>query len=238
MARFIYGPLPASACVWLYILRIAIIIQGFLFLNAIIITRYMLIFWLQNPAAFQDKFWILFINVWAKVISFLLPIIRTYVPGNQLLEYYICTGQDPSEILHLPSFARGFMDILSVILHIVLYTRIAIYKRKKLYYVGPETRHSFFKNETITDLEASSLLNFSTNIFLVVVIALGVVLASFGIFKTCQDFKKFPNYVTLYYLYLCAPCFVGLIAVGLFYYHYKHLRDTMFRELRDMLCHR
>ena len=235
VARFIYGPLPTAACLWLYVLRKAIILQVFFFLDAILITRYVLIFWLQNPAAFQDEFWTLFINVWVKVISFLLPIVRAYVPGNQLLEFQICTGQDPSEILQLPPFARGFVDISSLILQIIIYIRITIYKREKLYYVGPETRHTFLKNEALSDLEKTSMRNISTNIFILSLVAMGVILASLGTFKSCQDFKAFPKYATIYYSYLIFPSSILFLSIGLYFGNNRHLRITIFRELRNSL---
>ena len=92
--RFTYGPLPTFICFGVFILRKAIILQCFIYLNAISITRYVLIFWLKNPAALKDDFWFIFLNIWTVVFSFLLPIIRAVVPGNQLLELYICTGKD------------------------------------------------------------------------------------------------------------------------------------------------
>jgi hypothetical protein len=92
--RFTYGPLPSWICFCVFILRKAIIIQCFIYLNAIAVTRYILIFWLKNPAALKDEFWYLFVNLWTVLFSFMLPIVRAVVPGNQLLELYICTGMD------------------------------------------------------------------------------------------------------------------------------------------------
>jgi hypothetical protein len=49
--------------------------QGMLFLDCIMVTRYTFIFWLKNPAAFQDEFWSLFINLWVVGFSWIAQLV-------------------------------------------------------------------------------------------------------------------------------------------------------------------
>jgi hypothetical protein len=39
-----------------------------IFLDAIIIVRYLLIFWIKNPENFKDDFWSHFVNIWTVVM--------------------------------------------------------------------------------------------------------------------------------------------------------------------------
>ena len=60
--RFIVGPLPSAVCLFAFLIKRSLSSAVLIFLNAIIATRYVFIFWLQNPAAFNDDFWHFFIK--------------------------------------------------------------------------------------------------------------------------------------------------------------------------------
>jgi hypothetical protein len=90
--RFTIGPLPSAFCFGLFVLRKALIVQCFVFLSAISVSRYMMIFWMKNPTGLEENFWSIFINSWTIIFSIILSIIRANVPGNQQLEYYVCLG--------------------------------------------------------------------------------------------------------------------------------------------------
>ena len=66
--RYMHGPLPEFICTAQITLKNSIYAQILLFLNGILISKYIFIFWLKNPAAFNDDFWSLFVNIW--VVSF------------------------------------------------------------------------------------------------------------------------------------------------------------------------
>jgi hypothetical protein len=229
------GPLSPFSCFCLFIIRKAILIQVLLFLNAISIARYILIFCLKNPAALKDDFWYIFISLWAVIFSPILPLIRAYVPGNQLLEYYICTGEDPTEILNLPSFARGYTDLASILIQLAIHIRITVYKKQQQKNVEPPTRSSFLKSLTLSDLEIRSLSNFSTNFWSVVFLALGVVMITLSNFKRSEDFLKYPKYLFIYYTYLVFPSLVCIALIFLYFTKNEPLRQTISRELREKL---
>jgi hypothetical protein len=65
---YFYRPLPDFHCLLNLVLRNAFMIQAILFFDAIILVRYIFIFWLTNPQSFCDDFWYRFINIW--VVSF------------------------------------------------------------------------------------------------------------------------------------------------------------------------
>ena len=64
---YFYRPFPEMFCFVHLILRNVIVSQILLFFDAIIIVRYILIFWLKNPLSFHDDFWYIFINLWVVI---------------------------------------------------------------------------------------------------------------------------------------------------------------------------
>ena len=57
-------PFPQWICILQLILRGAVLFALVLLINAIVIARYILIFWMKNPLSFQDDFWCIFVNLW------------------------------------------------------------------------------------------------------------------------------------------------------------------------------
>ncbi len=64
LVLYFHGPFPELFCDVHLILKNGTIVQIILFLDAIIVERYIMIFWLKNPINFQDDFWSIFINIW------------------------------------------------------------------------------------------------------------------------------------------------------------------------------
>ena len=68
---FVYLPFPDMYCSFYIVCRNAFAVQLFLFFDAIIIFKYMSIFWLKNPLNFKDDFWSLFVNSWVVLFRLL-----------------------------------------------------------------------------------------------------------------------------------------------------------------------
>jgi hypothetical protein len=64
LVLYFHRPFPELFCDVHLILKNGTIVQIILFLDAIIVERYIMIFWLKNPINFQDDFWSIFINIW------------------------------------------------------------------------------------------------------------------------------------------------------------------------------
>ena len=231
--RFAFGPLPGFTCFLLFILRKTIVINVALLLNAITFTRYIFIFWLKNPAAFNDDFWCVLINIWTFSFSFVFQFLRALVPGNQLLEYNICAGNDPTAILLLPSFARGYIEIFGIILHAFVYIRITVYKKKQANTFGPEVRSKFLKNLILSDVDERSISSFATNVCCIIVIASGFILAEVGNLKSCFDLNTFPKYLSVYYSYLFIPGFLNMLIFLVYHLKNNDLKRTTFRQFAE-----
>ena len=70
VVRYVFGPLPTQFCFSQVVFKNAVLLQSLLFLDAITVARYLLIFWTKNPASINDDFWASYISVWIYIFSF------------------------------------------------------------------------------------------------------------------------------------------------------------------------
>jgi len=229
--RFVYGPLPNIVCFWLCLSKRVTINFGFLVLDSISVVRYIFIFWLKNPAAFNDEFWHVFITLSCILMSFGFQVIRATIPGNQLVEYSLCTGDDPTPYFFLPSFGRGYIESFSLILQISIYIKIGLYKKKARKRIGPETYWQHLKNAFLMDAEKQSLSSLAIDIVLAFVLAFGSVFIVLVNFKSCSDFLMNPKFIVVYHTYMLFPCISTLIFVVVCFVKNPSLRQTILREL-------
>ncbi len=85
-----------GVCLYHQVMKNALSLQLVLFMDALLFTRYVFIFWHKNPAIFQDAFWSLFINIWVVSFSFISQLIFTFTPGKFV--YFVIILQDKSPI--------------------------------------------------------------------------------------------------------------------------------------------
>jgi hypothetical protein len=77
---FFYQPMPEFLCLINLFLRNAFFTQVVLFLDVIVISRYIFVFWMKDPLSFQDDFWHIFINIW--IVIFRLVLSLPYVSSD------------------------------------------------------------------------------------------------------------------------------------------------------------
>ena len=65
--RYSIGQYPQMVCHVQQFLRKIVKDEILMFYNAMTLSRYALIFWLKNPAAVDDDFWNIFINIWITI---------------------------------------------------------------------------------------------------------------------------------------------------------------------------
>ena len=93
--RYFHGPLPKYFCLFVRITKSAIFLQMFFYFDLIILSRYAYVFWLKNPAGFNDDFWVSFCNMWVMMMSLLTKSVQHLIINQQTLTYYFCCGTDP-----------------------------------------------------------------------------------------------------------------------------------------------
>ena len=128
--RYFFGPQSPTFCFFQSFLKNAFKWQILLLLDASIVVRYILIFWVKNPGAFQDDFWNIFVNIWILGMSVITNFTLFSRPVKMPLHYYTCTDLNPSDDVNLPH-SSGFIDIFSLLLHFLIKIRIGFFKLNK-----------------------------------------------------------------------------------------------------------
>jgi hypothetical protein len=231
IVRYLFGPLAKLICLFLVIAKNSIKTQTVLFLDAIVITRYVFIFWLKNPGRIDDDFWCWFLSLWIIGFSHIVNFAIYFLPVRQPLYYYTCADLDPRADLAHRLKAPAVFEIFSLILHVVIRFKIMLHKCGKTQ-VEPNIG---YKKITLENLEKKSIGDFTSNICGV----LGLAFVSLFSLKTnsliSPEVNDFPNYLYLYIYQLICPYLVSYTITFVCYYRYQPLRKTVFREAKNLV---
>lgn len=164
-----FGPIGENSCFLFTVFRNMMKTNVLLFLDAIIFSRYILIFWLKNPASVQDNFWSIFVAAEVVVFSSIFNISVLMLPQKHSIFYYACADLDPAIHSHLQKSRFNQAEVLlSLLIHVVILVRVKAYKEKvevKEMSTGPGTLQ--VRDFLVSKLEKESLSDFATNFCLV-----------------------------------------------------------------------
>jgi hypothetical protein len=231
MFRYIFGPLPHFVCVAQLHLKNAIFTQQMLFINGIIISRYIFIFWLKNPAAFQDDFWNLFSSVWIIGYSIISQIVSFKMPGRYTLYYYICTGKSSLADENIPLKSGLHMQTLSLVVflsHLVVSIKLYYYRRR----IVPKPVQQI---RPVYSIEKESLPDLTTSVTIVLLSSIITVM----IWKMNQikmaHFNCYPNYLYEYFFRMIGPNVFSSTLVALHFHRNPRFRSTVKNEMINFL---
>jgi hypothetical protein len=215
-----YGPLPDSLCYFKQVLRSSFFVELLLLFNASALAKYFYVYHLQNPLGFSDEYWCWFGATAIKIFSIVSQFVWHALTPRQPINYFVCTGKDPTKYSSKPFHVYGFFEILTLFVHIFVYIKIKRYKER-----GPNsalTREC--QNNHLLSIEKTSLLSVILNI---VNIFLMVLTTIFMILATKMEPAKliiFPNSLIIHFTSLVLHNLIGSIMVSLFYIKHKPLR--------------
>jgi len=228
--RYIYGPLPKLFCFFKSVARGAYTTEALLYFDAMCLTKYIFIFWLKNPAAFQDKFWTIFLYIWIKGVTIITNFVFYILAGHQMISYYICTGIDPTEDFKKPFKLYGIVEVGSIFLNVAVLVRIFVYKNSKP--IKNCQRSILFKNIFLLEIKKQSLASFSTNF--INISGLTMLTVSSTYLSSLKP-HEIPNHATYLLLnYLVFPGFSAICFATAYYVRHEPLRKTVFAELKDL----
>jgi len=225
--RQVYGPMPKLFCHIKAIARPMYITQALLYLDAMAITRYIFIFVLKNPAAFNDTFWIRFVNIWIKSVSVIGNFVWSFKAKHEVLNYYICSGEDPTEVFKIPLKSYGFVETASFLIHLFVLIKIQYFKTRSKQQLAL-TRSCFIKSQYLDEINALSLETFVVNTISVASFAMlfGSTVAM-GMIKP-NELANYKNFIHVHYLVsLSLP---GLIYIIIYYFHHKEMRTFVWNN--------
>ena len=233
--RFLIGTRPPSLCYIQTFLKVTATSVYLLLYDAIIITKYILIFWLKNPGAVNDDFWCIFINYWVCIASVLYDATRFILPGKMNFSYYICSGTSPTSELEIPKRGGTVAENFTVTLYVVVMIRIVIHKRSL---TGLPTRHSAvsrFRVQDLLNLDKTTIATTSTN--LVILFCFAFYIYFYAKLKTMNylSYNLYPNYLFVYFHLLLWTPLIIFLACSLYYIRHEPLRQTLLREINEYL---
>ena len=198
------------------------------------ISRYLSIFWMKNPAAFNDDFWCCFINLWILAACFIPQVVLSSLPGPLPLMFYICSGTNPNlNVLHNPpvlNFPLLVLIMLYVLSFFVFGGRIFVYKYKIV-----EDGNSVPRNLILKSLEKHSLSDLTLSSCAVI----GIGTASVLYFKirdlAPEQWNVYPNYIFFYLIHLIIGPLTCIFVIALSYLRNEVMRKVILREAIQLL---
>ena len=145
------------------------------------------------------------------------------------MNYYVCSGLDPTEDFKNPIKIYGVAEIGSVLLNIAVFIRIRIFKESKKNRIGIEPRGDLVKRIFLTDIKTQSLSSLSVNLCNLVNLALTKISLSFLNHIEPSKINEYGNIILIHYMIL--PCFI--LSLYLFFYYVNHqlLRKALINAL-------
>jgi hypothetical protein len=232
MIRYIQGPLPSTVCLIQMNMKFFIYCQMLVYLDGIVLVRYLFIFKLKNPAAFQDDFWHVYINLTVNLFSFLIQFVFSQLPGRNSLYFYLCSGKDPSADLDIPAKSGCHLQALTaltIIIHVVVFVKIYCYNKK----ISPVPVTVIKRLNILSSLEIDSLSDITSCICSAISFSPAIVLTWKANQIPIQDFNLYPNYLYEYFMRMASPNLFGIALVYLHYHRNPKLRSTLKNELKN-----
>ena len=228
------GPLPPMFCYIHSVIRESILCSILMYIDVIIVFRFVYIFKLKNPAAFRDDFWCFFVSLWIPIIELINVATFNIWANFQSVPTIVCTGQTTG--LPNKAFERSmiFFTVSSAILHFMINLRIYFYRRKFQVLSQTNQNQVSAKHFYLKNIEPNSLATVATDLlglcfFFTAVVCLQKLSAVHP-----KNFKVYPNYLFLLYLDLLCPS-LGIIFVILLFFRKKALRRNV-KENLESIC--
>ena len=229
---YTFGPLPVKFCYLHTVVRLSIICSILMFINAMIIFRFVYIFKLKNPAAFRDDFWCVLVSIWIHMASSIFITTLNTLANHQIMPNFICTGQITGISLKTTGKGISLLILASAILHFYIHLKIYFHKRK--FKVGTESEQMSPKAMLLKEIEKNYLATNATDVLGICLFVTNVV-CQYKL-STCHpdNLKFYPNYAILYYADLVSPCF-GVLFVGLLLFKKEALRRNIIENVQIFL---
>ena len=136
--RYLIGPLSEGVCDLHFFIKNFISNSILLTLDFITLLRYIFIFKLSNFAVLNDDLLARILQVTALLLGLWIAAVKRMSIGKMPMNYYMCTGKDPSLEYGKASSATGIQKydtfgilvLISVILNIYALAKIFLYQRK------------------------------------------------------------------------------------------------------------
>ena len=239
-STYFLGPLNQHLCFFFQLFRNIIALNTLLFLNALIVTKYVLIFCLKNPAAVRDDFWHLFIGLTTVILSTVNKFSSRSLPQKYSLYYYACADLDPMKDHYLKKVNSLSIEVFAtLIIHLVINLRIKMFKSKHIVTVVPSSSLVFgtpANPPLLAKIESKSLSDNAPNIFIAIWCAIYVLLQRKVNGISLDEANSYPNYLFMFAYHFILPSTTHFLIASLYYIKHGPLRRTILSEIKDTFC--
>ena len=220
----------------LLIFKLHFTIHALLLLDFIAMARYIFIFWLKNPAGFNDEFWSTLINLWTFMATALLQFTQIFLPGKDYPDTWICSGENPTldqNSNYKTATPNNIIKLASIVIHVAISLRINYYKWK--IDENEEARNPRSKIFWIFSLKTDSVIDVTESIVPFGLVGLAMLLNAPRRKINLEKLNQYPEYLTEYFYTLVRPILTVLLAASIKLIRDQRYRNTMVKEIRNIL---
>jgi len=196
------------------------------------VSKYVYIFHLKNPLAFNYEYWTFFIQKWICIYAILTEFVSDSMPGKKTVNYYFCTGMLPPEtpVNFLRFSHRYLVNFLIFFTNFVTVVRIQFFKLKTHSSHTSTSSNNISNNFNYLKVVLSDLKN---NLFLGFMFLLQMFLV--GRINKIEPimYNKYPNY-----LYFHSFNFLWVNTVGMLIALKFYINDAALRKyFKEEFCY-
>jgi hypothetical protein len=229
--RHFYGPFGNVTCSVMLLFRTSLSLQVGLFTLGFSVSRYLYIFYLKNPARFQDEFWHFFVNIWVVSFGLISQFVFVILPGRQPISFYLCSGQDPRAFGDDSSIKKNHFFNLILLFTIVIQVAVAVrfvFHRIKIEWNATYAHTDNFRKEIIVDIILSVGVCVMFLIYVFIVVKINSIDPS--------KIGDFPNYLLVFSLHFGYPWALAASVAIFFLAKNGVMRSALIEKLKEMIC--
>ena len=168
--------------------------------------------------------------------AILFSIICFLTPGHVTLIHYICTGLNPGNYSGIErekklwrNLVLYIVGVISCLLHVFIWVRIGMYKRKC------HQDQLLLKETFLFTLEKKSITGILTGLFYILFICLILTLLYLLNSMNYTSTYIFPNNILIYFYHFGLLNMICLCTTFIFYMRHDAMRAGMIREVKEHL---
>lgn len=227
--RIIVGPLPKEVCYLTVLVRLVFHTESLLLMNTIMIAKYVLIFVIKNPLAFDVGFWGFYLHLIFKFGSYCFSIFALITQEKKPIYFYMCSGLKPpeTEIALILRPNAAILVIATIVIHTVVGFRIKVYKMR-----GNSSPENAGIVSKISFLEMSSFVNLTMSIVKLLIIGFSSVIIEILNRIPSDTLILYPYYFIELLMRFWIPPFSFTFLASMIYVQHRTLREYFVESIK------
>ena len=225
---FTGGPFSSGLCALKVSLKVFLLCSLVLTFDAVVVVRYLFLFWIINPMALNEKFWHKVITLEIVVLSGIVTTIVTVGSQWNSILFEVCQGAEvKSQEQDLFLLCLTTLIGLSILLHMAIKIQVWIYEVKANFFQATATisGSKIFK----TEMKREELFSLAANFICFIILAATIGNAVW--IKIIKNEATHHGSASIWFGHLVAPTLVTFTIISSFYAK-KVLRNYVVKEMK------